>query len=176
MKGASMKRTPVDWALQFLWNKPEVSCVLSGMGNQRMVEENCKSADGSGINSLSKEEVVIIEKLANIYKNKILVPCTACRYCMPCPSGVNIPKNKSLGSSGGFNSRIIQWLITRRYRQLASNNKQLAKKPNNGNASICVKCNQCVPKCPQKIDIPGELENVNAIFSKNKKLSDIYPN
>ncbi|MGD8599115.1 MAG: aldo/keto reductase, partial [Anaerolineae bacterium] len=79
-------RTPVDWALQFLWNRPEVATVLSGMGSRQMVDENCASADRSGIHSLSREEEDVITRLAEVYRSQILVPCTACEYCMPCPA------------------------------------------------------------------------------------------
>lgn len=71
MKKSPTKRTPVDWALQFVWNKPKVSVVLSGMGNMQMVEENCASAANSGINSLSQEDNQILEEIADIYRKKI---------------------------------------------------------------------------------------------------------
>jgi len=83
MNAAGVRRTPVDWALQFLWNRPEISCILSGMNNRKMVEENCASADSSGIGTLSQEENETIGKIAQIYRKKIIVPCTASRYCMP---------------------------------------------------------------------------------------------
>jgi predicted aldo/keto reductase-like oxidoreductase len=170
MKNASVSRTPVNWALQFLWNRPEVACVLSGMGSRKMVEENCASADASGVGTLSAEENRVIDQIAEIYRKKIVVPCTACRYCMPCPSGVDIPQNfallnnKAAGSSRKFSSRIVQWMITRNYRKLAKSKNELSKKNNRGNASLCVRCNACVPKCPQKIMIPDELEKVKAAF------------
>lgn len=175
---APVVRKSVDWALQFLWNRPEVACVLSGMGNKKMVEENCASADASGIGSLSATENQVIETLAGIYRKKIIVPCTACRYCMPCPSGVDIPQNfallnnKSFGSVGKFASRIVQWFITRNYRRLAKNKKQLQANIK-GRASMCSRCNACVPKCPQQIRIPEELEKVVAVFD-NRKSADSF--
>jgi uncharacterized protein len=176
---APVQRTPVDWALQFLWNRPEVACVLSGMNSSKMLEENCASADASGVGSLSAEENRTIEELAEIYRKKILVPCTACRYCMPCPTGVDIPQNfallnnKAFGSSGKFPGRIIQWLINRNYRRLAKNKKELSKKNNRGRASLCTHCNACVPKCPQNIKIPDELLKVKAVFENRKPLSSL---
>jgi hypothetical protein len=179
INGATVKRTPVDWALQFLWNKPEVACVLSGMGSRRMVEENCASADASGVGSLSPDENRVIDELAAIYRRRILVPCTACGYCMPCPAGVDIPQNfaylnnKSLGANGGLKSRIVQMFITRNYRHLAKNNRQLQNTKTNGRASLCTKCGACLPKCPQKILIPQELERVKAVFEKGKSVKTI---
>jgi uncharacterized protein len=170
MKSAPVSHTPVDWALQFVWNRPEVSCVLSGMGSRKMVEENCASADASGAGTLSDAELDVIDTLAGIYRTRIVVPCTACRYCMPCPSGVDIPQNfallnnKAAGSSKRFASRIVQWMITRNYRKLAKSKKELPRKNNKGNASLCTRCNTCMPKCPQKILIPDELVKVKAAF------------
>lgn len=170
MSRAPKKRTPVDWALQFLWNRPEVACVLSGMGNRAMVDQNCACADASGIGSLSEEENAIINDLAAIYRKKMQVPCTACGYCMPCASGVDIPQNfallnnRSFGRYGAVSSRIVQWMISRNYRRLAKTGAQLARKNNKGRASMCVRCNACVPKCPQSIAIPDELRKVKAAF------------
>jgi len=90
---SKIKRTSVDWALQYLWNLPEVSVVLSGMGNLQMLNENCDSADRSGVGSLNEEDLRVIDTLTKIYRKKILIPCTSCKYCLPCPSGVNIPQN-----------------------------------------------------------------------------------
>lgn len=172
---SDIKRTPVDWALQFLWNRPEVATVLSGMGSMKMVEENCHSADKSGIGSLLSHELSIINQLTDISKKKIIVPCTACQYCMPCPAGVNIPQNfallnnKSFSSEGSFMSRLIQSLFLRNYKKL-STSKYDAVKNNNGRATLCIKCNKCIPKCPQQISIPSELEKVIAVFEKRQKV------
>ena len=112
MQASGIERKPVDWALQYLWNRPEVSVVLSRMELLQMVDENCARADRSGIDSLCEEEERTITQIADIYRCKILVPCTACGYYMPCLAGVNIPKNfaflnnKSMGSSG-----MMGWIV-----------------------------------------------------------------
>ena len=176
---APVQRTPVDWALQFLWNRPEVACVLSGMGSRKMVEENCDSADASGVGGLTAEENGVIDTLAETFRKRIVVPCTSCHYCMPCPSGVNIPQNfallnnKSFSRVGNFSTRIVQWMVTRNYRRMAKNRKQLDAHKENGRASLCIKCNACVSKCPQQINIPAELEKVVAVFEKGKKVETL---
>ena len=85
IRNAPVKRSPVDWAFQFLWNRPEVAMVLSGMSDQRMVDEDCAFASNSGIGILTPEEEAVIEQLAAIYRKRVLVNCTACEYCMPLP-------------------------------------------------------------------------------------------
>jgi len=180
MKNAQSKRTPVDWALQYLWNLPEVSVVLSGMGSMKMVEENCASADRSGINSLSAEDQATVDQLVAIYRKRILVPCTACQYCMPCPSGVNIPQNfaivnnVSMGDVGGISSRVKQWVIKRGYKRLVSSRKAVKAHPGTGNASLCTRCGTCLPKCPQSIQIPDQLEKVQLVMGKGRKIRDVF--
>ena len=107
-----------------------------------MVDQNIASAEASGVGILSSQENEIVEKIADIYRKKMIVPCTACQYCMPCPSGVNIPQNfallnnRSFGQDGGIANRVIQWLVTRNYKHLAINQNQLKTKENNGRASL----------------------------------------
>ena len=74
---------------------------------------------------------------------------------------------------GKFSGKIVQWMVTRTYRRLAKNRKQLSGDKENGSASLCTKCNACVPKCPQKIAILQELEKVVAVFEKGKKLESV---
>ena len=175
MRSAEADRTPVDWALQFLWNRPEVSVVLSGMGSMQMVEENCASADKSGIASLDAEEEEIIARLAEMYRSKTLVPCTACRYCMPCPASVNIPQNFAILNNASMARKGWMRLRLRSgYRKLAKTKDKLNQENPNGNASLCVRCGQCLSKCPQQINIPEELEKAHAILGKRGKISDYY--
>ncbi|MDD3421018.1 MAG: aldo/keto reductase [Methanocellales archaeon] len=173
MAAAKNQRSPVDWALQFVWNRPEVSVVLSGMGSQKMVDENCASADRSGIGKLNDDDLEIINKLIEVYRKRILVPCTACGYCMPCPSGVNIPQNFAiLNNVSVEDSRIRRWLVSRGYGKLARSKKQLKEDELNGSAVMCVQCGKCLEKCPQEINIPEELKKVHAIIGKHKKISE----
>jgi predicted aldo/keto reductase-like oxidoreductase len=175
MESAKNKKTPVEWALQFLWNRPEVATVLSGMGSKQMVDQNCEIADRSGINTLSKEDEEIIERLAKVYNDKILVPCTGCEYCMPCPQGVNIPRNFAILNDVNINtSRLWKWMTARSYRSLADTKEKLNGKYPNGNASVCTRCDKCLEKCPQNIAIPDELEKVHAIFGKRGRISKYY--
>lgn len=175
MNSSSVQRAPVDWALQFIWNKPEVATVLSGMSNMQQVVENCDSADHSGINSLSEEENRIISRLAEIYREKILVPCTSCEYCMPCPHGVNIPQNFAILNNLSLEqARMRRFQIRRSYRKLAGSVSQLDKDNPNGNALICTDCGICVEKCPQEINIPVELKKVHAILGKRESISQYF--
>jgi predicted aldo/keto reductase-like oxidoreductase len=141
-----------------------------------MVDENCASADRSGIGSLSAEEEQVIDRLAEIYRQKTLVPCTACKYCMPCPAGVNIPQNFAILNNASMESnRIMRWMVTRGYRKLAGSPDKVDKENPNGNASLCVRCGKCVEKCPQQIAIPDELEKAHAILGKRERISKHYP-
>jgi predicted aldo/keto reductase-like oxidoreductase len=175
MKSSRIDRTPVDWALQFLWNLPEVSTVLSGMGSQKMVDENCDSADRSGINSLSEKENNVLSRVAEIFHKKILVPCTACNYCMPCSQGVDIPSNFALLNNRSMaSSRIMRFRIGRGYSKLVRSGHRVNKNKPNGNASVCNDCGDCEGSCPQNINIPVELKKVHSILGKGKKISEYY--
>lgn len=172
---ASVKRTPVDWALQFLWNRPEVTTVLSGMSNMQQVVENCDSADRSGINSLSQEEEQTIARLAEIYQEKILVPCIGCEYCMPCPTGVNIPQNFAILNNYSLEQGWLRrFQVLRKYKKLVGSKDKLNQENPNGNALLCVNCGECIPKCPQDINIPEELEKVHAILGKREAIEKHY--
>jgi len=175
MERSKIKRSPVDWALQYLWNLPEISVVLSGMSNLQMLNENCDSADRSGVNSLHEEDLSIIDDLIKIYRKKILVPCTSCKYCLPCPSGVNIPQNFAILNNVALEkSNVRKWLNKREYKKMVNSPKELNQTKSNGNASLCINCGICLEKCPQEINIPDELKNVHLILKKGKKISDIY--
>jgi predicted aldo/keto reductase-like oxidoreductase len=167
LDSAPVKRSPVDWALQFVWNMPEVSVVLSGMNSKKMIDENCSSAERSGPNSLTKQDLKVVEKLAEVYRKKLEVPCTACGYCMPCPEGVNIPQNFAcLNNASLETSRLRRIMAKRAYKKLANSKGKVNKNNSDGNASLCVQCNQCVPKCPQQINIPQELQKVKQKLEK----------
>ncbi|MEJ2271078.1 MAG: 4Fe-4S dicluster domain-containing protein [Candidatus Bathyarchaeota archaeon] len=171
MESSIKKRSPVDWAFQFLWNKPEVSVVLSGMNYKRMVLENCASADNSGIRSLSLDDKKMFEKLAEVYRKSSIIQCTACGYCMPCPQGINIPQNFACFNNVSLEtSRIRRFLARRAYRRLKGSKNKVDFISPNGNSSICNKCGCCLEKCPQGIVIPEELEKINEVLGKRGAL------
>ena len=167
LNSAENKRSPVDWALQFLWNKPEISVVLSGMGSKKMVQENCDSADRSGINSLTSNDQMIIKQLAEVFRKRIKVPCTACGYCMPCPEGVNIPQNFACFNNVSLEeSRFRRFQTRRAYKKLKNSKNKINLELSDGNANVCNKCGLCIEKCPQRINIPEELEKVKNNMEK----------
>jgi len=138
---ALKQRAPVDWALQWLWNQPEVSVVLSGMTAMQHVEENLAYADKSGIGTLTDDELSLISQVRDSYITLSPIPCTNCQYCMPCPNGVNIPT-----IFGRYNEGYIyddHRVARMRYRQL----------PREEQADQCVECLECEEKCPQDIPI-----------------------
>ncbi|MFZ7138340.1 MAG: aldo/keto reductase [archaeon] len=164
---AQLKRSAVDWGLQFVWNMPEVSVVLSGMGSKQMVDENCVSADKSEANSFTEQNQKVVESLAEVYRKRLAVPCTACGYCMPCPEGVNIPQNFAcLNNASLETNRLRRIMAKRAYKKLANTKEKLDKNNPNGNADLCIQCNQCVPKCPQQINIPKQLLKVKEKLGK----------
>lgn len=171
--GAPVKRTPVDWALQFLWNRPEVSCVLSGMSSRQQVDENLASASASGVGTLAAAETGILETVAGIFERAILVPCTACEYCMPCPSGVAIPRVFALlndASRAGSTTQAVKG-----YKKLARDRKALNAARDNGMGSLCSQCNACIEKCPQGIDVPSMLEKAHAVLGTGVPLDQAFP-
>ena len=173
---SKIKRTMVDWALQFVWNHPEVSVVLSGMSNMQQVKENVESANNSGINTLTDEELKTIEGLREAYENYIAIGCTQCNYCMPCSSGVNIPMNLRLINELVWYSEIARNNIVTYYNLMAKNDEEMEKsgRPDSGRASMCTQCGECLEKCPQSIEIPDELERAVEIWENGKKIEEFY--
>jgi uncharacterized protein len=139
MDRGGARRSPVDWALQWVWNQAEVDVVLSGMSTVEQVDENLASADRSGPGTLSAADLRIVEELAAAYRTLQPIPCTRCNYCMPCPSGVNIPHNL-----GMYNTAVM-------YDRLGQSREWYKGTKAEERASACTDCDQCESKCPQKI-------------------------
>ncbi|MEI7424485.1 MAG: aldo/keto reductase [Prolixibacteraceae bacterium] len=141
-------RTPADWALGWIWNHPEVSLLISGMNSMEQVTGNLKSAENAIEGSFSDSDNLVIEKVKNIYRQRIKVDCTACGYCMPCPSGVDIP-----GCFNYFNN-FHMYGKEDNYRFLKAGQR----------ASDCTECGSCEAHCPQSLPIPELLKDVRAVF------------
>ena len=103
------------------------------------------------------------------------MPCTACQYCMNCPSGVNIPQNFAIVNNvASDKGGIYRWQIKESYKKLANSPGKLNKEKTNGNALVCTECGVCVPKCPQSINIPEELKKVNMVLGQGKKPREVF--
>lgn len=150
---APVKRTPAQWALRWVMNHPEVSVILSGMSAMEQVVDNVNTANEGEANSLTKEEVGLINFAKKTFKEKMKINCTGCRYCMPCPSGVDIPGHFSL-----YNDAFLFDSMYFAKMQYNMNMPQEAKAVN------CVECGRCESRCPQHISIRQELKNVRAAF------------
>jgi len=146
----SDKRNPVDMALQWLWNKPAVSVVLSGMSAMEQVQQNVESASASGVGSLKEEDLSLVRRVHDKYAEIRPIPCTKCEYCMPCPNGVNIPRNFEL-----YNQGIA-------YNKMDKSRRAYERHmPENERASACKGCRTCEEKCPQGIAISEWMPRVH---------------
>jgi predicted aldo/keto reductase-like oxidoreductase len=155
-----VKRTPAEWALQYVWNQPEVSVVLSGMSTYQQVVENLQSAERSGPRTLSKKELEIIRNVRKQYLDYGLIGCTACRYCQPCPQGVAIPEIIQL-----YNEYYRRWGDKAAQSQVIKKRKEMV--PQEKWASACAKCGECEEKCPQQLPIRNVLEKAVRAFEEN---------
>ncbi len=151
---ASRKRTPAEWALQWVWNHPEVSLLLSGMSTMEQVQENVVSADRSGPNTLTAEELALVARVRDKYLGFCPIPCTRCEYCMPCPNGVKIP-----GVFEIYNNGIM-------YDKKDSAKKEYSWMDEKWKASSCCQCGTCETLCPQSIKIMEELATAHKYLTQ----------
>ncbi|MRZ79602.1 aldo/keto reductase [Paeniclostridium sordellii] len=155
IKFANTQKSPTKWAFKFLYNKSEIGVVLSGMSTMEQVIENIKICDEEGkANSMTKDEKKIIGNLGEKFKSKIKVDCTACKYCIPCPRGVNIPGCfEALNNASMFND--VESVKINMYKFIEENESD---------ASKCIECGKCEAMCPQHINIIDKLKEVKYTF------------
>ena len=135
-----------SYALRWVMNHDNVMCVLSGMSNLEQVKDNLVTADT--FMPLTDDEMKIIEKARDMFLARTKVNCTACRYCMPCPFGVNIPGNFKVYNEGNI------------YQKADLNKSAYLDMDESTRSTACKKCQACVTKCPQHINIPVELAKI----------------
>jgi predicted aldo/keto reductase-like oxidoreductase len=150
-----VKRRPVEWALRYLWDQEEVDVVLSGMTTCEDLDENLLIAEHGLANTLTPPEKELIKEVRVVYKGRKKIDCTQCGYCMPCPSGVDIPGNfEQLNHAYMFqdvgNSRMNYYMLLK----------------DGERASSCTECGGCEKLCPQMVPIQKILKKVHETFEK----------
>lgn len=142
-------RTPAELAFRWLYNQPEVTCVLSGMNSMEMITENIETAEKGTVGHFLPEDDALVELVKAEIQKTVKVGCTGCGYCMPCPTGVDIP------------------VTFRCYNEMYSETKSGARKEylqctafrqKQSSASLCIGCGKCESHCPQQIEIRKELK------------------
>ncbi|MCQ2552726.1 MAG: aldo/keto reductase [Clostridia bacterium] len=149
MEDYPVKRSAAEWALRWIWEQPQITCVLSGMNSMEMLEENARVASGVQVGEFSEDDHKLINTVRDDINRSFKIGCTGCSYCMPCPKGVDIP-----GTFSCYNS-----MFTEKKFQSGTNylmNTSLRKNP--GDYTQCVGCGLCAKHCPQHLDIPKLLK------------------
>ena len=144
--------SPAAWAFRWLYNQPEVTVVLSGMNSLEMVAENVETADTARAGELREQDLALIEKVREQIRKGEKVGCTGCRYCMPCPKGVDIPGifrcYNAMATDGKHDARF-------QFAQTVGMTRQPAF------ATQCVGCGKCESHCPQFIPIREKLKEAD---------------
>lgn len=140
---------PVEWSFQWLASQPEVKVILSGMSNEEQLMENIEIATRLNDNSMTEADFELLKKVRETYHSRVKVPCTECRYCMPCPFGVDIPRNFKLYNTASIYDNLRNSAYT--YQKNMKKDHQ---------ASSCVACRKCESHCPQSIIISERLNEV----------------
>jgi len=145
-----VKRSPVEWAFRWLCNFPQVATVLSGVTNLDMVKDNLEIFDRCFVGAMDSEEMALIDRVREAYLARTKIGCTDCKYCMPCPSGVDIPRIFSV-----WNNLYLYGM------SLAGNGRYKATLSEGHGADKCIGCGACEAVCPQKLPIPEKLRQAH---------------
>jgi len=150
------RRSLAALALHWVWNQPQVSVALSGMSTMQQVVENLASAEDSEVGSLTEDDLAIYEQARDKYRELCPIPCTECRYCLPCPNGVFIHANLAAYNQAKLLGQLEQ--AKRRYAWLASRDHDMS-------AAACIQCRECEERCPQGIAISEWMPEVHALLA-----------
>jgi len=150
LNASSIKRSPAEWGLRFVWNEAGVSTVLSGMNSMDQVVENIRVANDGIPNTLGKDELKMFDTLRNVMHTRIKADCTECRYCMPCESGVDIPDVLAALNNAVIWNDPNPWLTG--YVRIK------------GKAGNCTACKECEGICPQGLPISALMNEAVTLF------------
>jgi len=153
-ESAENKKSPVEWAFDYLWDKPQINTVLSGMSALSQLKENIKFANNSKINILTKKDELLFEKIRKEYQKIKTIPCSKCNYCSICPQKINIPSMLELKNELTVFNNKDKFV-----------NKIIDMK-NKGEFNQCLECRKCEDVCPQKIKISEEIKSIEKIISQ----------
>ncbi|MBQ2802556.1 MAG: aldo/keto reductase [Lachnospiraceae bacterium] len=144
-----VQHTPAQWAFCWLYNQPEVTCVLSGMNSIEMIQDNVETASTVSVGELTSEDEAMLQRVVQAINAKMKVGCTACGYCMPCPKNVDIP-----GTFLAYNRFYTESKRSARFDYMMCT----ALRKTSTAASNCVACGKCEKHCPQNIEIRKNLK------------------
>ncbi len=152
---AEVKRSPVEWAFRWLYDKTPFKTILSGMSNEEQLRDNIRIFSQAQTNVMTQAEKDMMTQVRLAYESRIRVGCTGCEYCMPCPKGVKIPNIfRGVDSAAMFGT-------------LDGFKKRYAGMVEKGmGADKCVKCGLCEKQCPQHISIREKLADIHKEFSE----------
>jgi len=152
-----VKRSAADWALRWVWNHPEVSVALSGMNTMSQLQENLASAEASGVNMLTPEEISVLTKSRELFQNLGYIGCSKCRYCIHCPQSIDIPLTL------GF---LNEYAMKRRLPSEQERIKEsyLKAVPDGRRANNCLRCGLCEQVCPQHLPVRKLISEAAAAF------------
>lgn len=158
-------RSNVDLALSWIYDTPEITCVLSGMNTMDMLEENIAITDQFLENPLSDDEKKLLNQVKEIILKINKIGCTSCNYCMPCPQQINIPDIFKLYNDKYLFPEDKTHGIHHTYIQYAGNMLGFTGQRHDG--ALCVDCGLCISKCPQRLEIPELLKMVDKSYHGN---------
>ena len=158
-----------SWAFRFVGSHPRVLTALSGMTYMEHLEDNLKTF--RGFHPMTEEELEFMNEQAVLYSEFPMINCTGCKYCMPCPYGINIPEIFAYYNKCVTEEKYPQSMEQKDYKKLRNEYLRNYDKavPTLRQADHCIGCNQCAPHCPQSIRIPSELQRIDRYVESLKQ-------